>query len=580
MGPRSRGPILFLVPARGGSRRIPGKNLREIAGIPLVGQAVRLGRLAAARTAGGTDLVACSTDDAAIVAAARAWGADEIIERPSRLATDSATSVDVVLHALDSLAASGWEGSTLVLLQPTSPLTEPADVIAALALFEGGDGRGVVSVTRAHPVSWHQRRDPDGALRAVDPQDGEHILTGAFYITAVDRFRRSRSFLEPGMTLGFEVPAERSVDVDEPVDLLVAEQLATARPIDPVAIGDRDIGRGPAFLIAEAGVNHNGDEQIAHRLIDAAAETGADAVKFQTFDPHVLAARSTPTAEYQRDSGEGVDQLAMLARLVLPAEAWPRLQDHARECGLVFLSTPFDDESARLLDGLDVPAFKVGSGELTNIAFLERLARFGRPMLVSTGMADMVEVAAAVDAVRASGNARLALLHCVSAYPARPEDANLRAMATMRAAFGVPTGWSDHTTGAQLAVAAVSLGAAIVEKHLTLDRTMTGPDHAASLEPGEFKVLVDEVRTVESGLGSGRKEPVAAERPIAEVARRSLYWSRPLPAGHLVADDDLVALRPGNGISPARQRDLVGRTTAGPVEAGTQVTLDDLQGEV
>ena len=214
------------------------------------------------------------------------------------------------------------------------------------------------------------------------------------------------------------------------------------------------------FVIAEAGVNHNGDPAMAARLIDAAAAAGADAVKFQTFDPAALASPGAPTAAYQRRAGEsGADQREMLARLALPAEAWAGLQRRAHERGIEFLSTPFDDGAADLLEGLGVPAFKVGSGELTNLPFIARLAARGRPLLLSTGMADMVEVAAAVDTVRANGDPPLALFHCVSSYPADPADANLRAIETLRRAFGVPTGWSDHTPGIEVAVAAVAAGA-------------------------------------------------------------------------------------------------------------------------
>ncbi len=232
----------------------------------------------------------------------------------------------------------------------------------------------------------------------------------------------------------------------------------------------------------------------------------------------------------------------------------PALRDHARDRGIVFLSTPFDDGSADLLDRLDVPAFKVGSGELTNLPFLAGLARRGRPLLVSTGMADMVEVAAAVDAVAAAGDPPLALFHCVSSYPARPEDANLRAIETLRRAFGVPTGWSDHTPGTELALASVVVGASLIEKHLTLDRDMPGPDQRTSLEPDVFAAMVAGIRAVTDALGTGDKVPVEAERAIAAVARRSLHWATSLPAGATIADGDLTSLRPGTGLAPGRRR--------------------------
>ncbi len=574
------GPILFLIPVRGGSRRVPGKNLRTVGGIPLVGRAVRVARQAAASLSDGPHRVVCSTDDPAVAATAAAWGAD-VIERPADLATPEAASVDVALHALERAASAGAGAATLVLLQPTSPLVEAADVVAAIERHRAAGGAPITSVTATHPASWHLATDGDGVLHAlIDATAGDdRLLAGAFYVVDAAELARSRRFVEPGRTIGLSIPAERAIDVDEEHDLLAAEAVLAARPVRPVQIGDRTIGDGPVFVIAEAGVNHNGDPALAARLIDAAAAVGADAVKFQTFDPAALASAGAPTAEYQRRAGEtGADQREMLARLALPAEAWAGLQRRAHERGLVFLSTPFDDASADLLEGLGVPAFKVGSGELTNLPFIRRLAARGRPLLLSTGMADMVEVAAAVDAVRANGDVPLALFHCVSSYPADPADANLRAIETLRRAFGVPAGWSDHTPGTEVAVAAVAAGATLIEKHLTLDRRLPGPDHAASLEPGEFAALVRAVRAIEAAMGSGDKVPVAAERDVARVARRSLHWRRSLPAGHVVVDDDVDVLRPGTGLAPALAVTLVGRRIGREVAAGSMIEPADVEG--
>jgi sialic acid synthase SpsE/CMP-N-acetylneuraminic acid synthetase len=571
--------VLFLVPARGGSERIPGKNLRHVAGIPLVGHAVRAARLAAAGLEDAASLVVCSTDDAEIAAAALAWGADDVLDRPPALATSTASSIDVAIQALDTIEGRGAPVQALVLVQPTSPLTHPDDLRGAVERFRGLDGRGVVSVTDTHPAAWHQGLAAGSdELAPVEAEDSDHVLTGAFYIADAARLRASRTFLERGTTVGAAVRPERSVDVDEPEDLVLAEALADARPVPPLSIGTARIGDGRTWVIAEAGVNHNGDVGLAHRLVDAAAETGADAVKFQTFEPDALAAMGAPVAEYQRAEGTARgDQRDMLARLALPAEAWEALQQHATDRGLVFLSTPFDDTSADLLARLGVPAFKVGSGELTNVPFLVRLAGHGRPMLISTGMAEMHEVAQAVDAIRATGNLDLALFHCVSSYPAAPADANLRAIVTLRRAFSVPTGWSDHTPGIELPVAATALGASLIEKHMTLDRGMAGPDHATSLEPGEFARMVEAIRTTAAALGSGIKRPAASEAAIAAVARRSLHWRRSLAVGAGVEADDLVALRPGTGISPARVPTLVGRRLARGVSAGAMVVPGDLE---
>lgn len=570
-------PVLFLIPARAGSRRVPGKNLRPVAGIPLVGWAARAARLAGLALGGGPHRVACSTDSPDIGVAALQWGADTVIERPAELATDTATSLDVALHALRTLQKTGARFRALVLVQPTSPLTDPRDLQAAVARFDAG-APSVVSVTPSHPSSWHMTAGAAGAVRSAGGE-ADLLLTGAFYVVDPGALARERRFVVDGATAGHLVSPDRSLDVDEELDLALVQGVLDARPVQPVPLGSRTIGTGSVLTIAEVGVNHNGSIEQAHRLVDAVADAGADVVKFQTFDPEALASARAPAAEYQQSaSGASEGQRAMLARLALPTDAWGGLQAHAVDRGLVFLSTPFDDGSAALLDALDVPAFKIGSGELTNLPFLERCARFGRPLLVSTGMADMLEVAAAVDAIAAAGDPPLALLHCVSSYPATPEDANLRAIGTMRRAFGVPVGWSDHTVSPELPLAAVAAGAALVEKHVTLDRRLPGPDHSSSFEPDELRALVAGIRTVERALGSGLKEPVAMERPIADVARRSLHWRHSLAPGSVVTEDDLVALRPGTGVSPARQRAIVGHTTTGRVEAGAPVATTDIEG--
>ncbi len=567
---------LFLIPARGGSRRIPAKNLRLLGGIPLVGWAVRTARAAA----GPSDTVLCSTDDADIAAAAAMWGA-AVLERPSSLASDEATSVAVALHALDALEARGVSPDLLVLVQPTSPLTEPADLVAAIGLARRAGG-SVATVAASHPAAWHQHLDAADVVQAVlEPAVAvdaptTYLLTGAAYVITPSALRATGRFVDPGQTLGLVVPAERSFDIDEPPDLVVASAMLRARPVAPVRVGSTELGTGRPFVIAEAGVNHDGDVAAAHRLVDAAADAGADAVKFQTFIPAALAAPSAPTAAYQRDRAGEEQQGAMLERLRLPDDAWDTLQAQARERGIVFLSTPFDAASAALLDSLDVPAFKVGSGELTNLPYLADLAAYGRPLLISTGMATMVEVAAAVDTVRAAGLREIALLHCVSAYPAAVEDANLAAMASMREAFALPIGWSDHTPGLELPVAAAALGAAVIEKHLTLDRSRPGPDHAMSMEPDAFRAMVQAIHGTAAALGDGVKVPTTEEAAIAAVARRSLHWARDVPAGGEVGSADLAAIRPGTGLSPARTADIVGRRTSRAVRAGDMVVEADL----
>lgn len=336
--------------------------------------------------------------------------------------------------------------------------------------------------------------------------------------------------------------------------------------------GNRLIGQGhPCFVIAEAGVNHNGRLDLARKLIDAAVDAGADAVKFQTFRSSELVTVSAPKAAYQlRNTAGDESQQTMLRRLELGADAHRELMSYAAERKVMFLSTPFDEPSADLLEALNVPAFKISSGEVTNLPFLEYLGRKRRPLLLSTGMSTLAEVEAAVAAVRvADASSPLALLHCVSNYPASPEAANLRAMDTMRTAFGLTVGYSDHTLGVEVALAAVALGANILEKHLTLDRSLPGPDHAASLEPGDFQVLMHGVRAVESALGHGRKEPAPEEADTARVARKSLVAARDLRAGETLTMEAIAIRRPGTGLPPSQRGVLMGRRLKVPVAAGT-----------
>jgi N,N'-diacetyllegionaminate synthase len=345
--------------------------------------------------------------------------------------------------------------------------------------------------------------------------------------------------------------------------------------LDRVVIGRHTIGgSSPCFVIAEAGVNHNGSLKLAKELVKAAADAGADAVKFQTFRAEALAAAEAPVADYQRSAGTSDRQLKMLRELELAPAAFRELSDHAAACGILFLSTAFDDESADLLESLDVPAFKIPSGELTNHDFLRQMAARRRPLIVSTGMARLGEVESAVGVIRATGNDQIVLLHCVSEYPAAPATANLRAMQTMRAAFGVPVGFSDHTLGLEVSLAAATLGAAVIEKHLTLDNSLPGPDHAASLEPAPMKSLVDGIRAVQSALGSGVKEPTVGEMEVAAAARRSLVARRHLKAGEVITADALIALRPGTGLPPSAVPYIVGRRTKRAIAAGTLFSMD------
>lgn len=315
------------------------------------------------------------------------------------------------------------------------------------------------------------------------------------------------------------------------------------------------------FIIAEAGVNHNGSLDLARQLVDAAKSSGADAVKFQTFRADLLATRSAHKAPYQeRTTASTESQFDMLKRLELDASAHFALIDHCHKVGIQFLSSPFDMASADLLAEMDVPLFKVPSGEITNLPFLRHIASKKRAVILSTGMSTLGEVEEAVQVITTSGAPKLTLLHCVTEYPAPYAEVNLRAMETLRAAFGLSVGYSDHTPGTEIAIAAAALGAEVIEKHFTLDRSLSGPDHKASLEPAELQKMVESIRHVEAAMGTGIKLPAPCEASNISVARKSLVAARALPAGHKLTGEDLEIKRPGNGLAPKLLPVLIGRT--------------------
>ena len=339
------------------------------------------------------------------------------------------------------------------------------------------------------------------------------------------------------------------------------------------------------FVIAEAGVNHNGSVDLALDLVDAAARAGADAVKFQTFKPERLVARGTPTAAYQASNCGASDQYEMLRALELPEAAYPRLVERCEARGIEFMSTPFDPDSAKMLADSGMRRIKVGSGDLTSLPFLEALAALRLPLILSTGMATLAEAREAMTAVRAAWGdhplatdaTALTLLHCTSNYPAKAADVNLAAMTTMARELEVRVGYSDHTEGIAVAIAAASLGATVLEKHLTLDRTLPGPDHRASLEPAEFAAMVEAIRSVEAALGSGVKAPAESELPVRDLVRRSVALARPAARGEVLGRDHLTLLRPGTGIPPRDLPRAIGRRAARDLEAGTLLAWSDVQ---
>lgn len=314
------------------------------------------------------------------------------------------------------------------------------------------------------------------------------------------------------------------------------------------------------FIIAEAGDNHNGNFDLALQLVDKAVEAGADCVKFQTFITENVISKFAEKADYQKENtGTQESQYEMVKKLELSFEQFREIQAYCRKKGILFLSTPFDLDSIDFLQEIEIPFWKIPSGEITNLPYLEKIAETGKDIILSTGMSTMEEIGDAVSVLRKKGAGEITLLHCNTEYPTPFADVNLRAMKTMADTFGVSVGYSDHTVGIEIPVAAAAMGAAVIEKHFTLDKNMEGPDHKASLEPEELKQMVSSIRHIEQALGDGIKQPSSSEKKNIDIARKSIVARRDIKKGEVFTEENLYIKRPGNGISPMRWYELIGK---------------------
>jgi N,N'-diacetyllegionaminate synthase len=346
-----------------------------------------------------------------------------------------------------------------------------------------------------------------------------------------------------------------------------------------ISIGNKKIGSGePCYIIAEAGVNHNGDIRLAKRLITAAAKSGADAVKFQTFTADSLATKTAGKATYQKkNSGSSESQYEMLKRLELSREAFQILSEFAKKKGIEFLSSPFDCRSADLLESIGINAYKIPSGEITNLPLLKQIGGYKKPVILSTGMTEMGEIREGISALHRGGAKEIILLHCVTSYPAPFESANLKMIPALAESFKVPVGFSDHTQGIIASLLALALGACVIEKHFTLDRSLPGPDHMASLEPQELSDLVIQVRRTESALGDGLKHIGKDELAIKQLVRKSLVAKIAIPRGTCISKEMIDMKRPGTGIEIKNFRDVIGKRTRIPVRKDTVLQWDMLE---
>jgi len=345
-----------------------------------------------------------------------------------------------------------------------------------------------------------------------------------------------------------------------------------------VKIGKKMLGeREPCFIVAEAGVNHNGNVDLAKKLIDAAKDARADAVKFQAFKTEKVVTKYAEKANYQKETtGLSESQYEMIKRLELKEEEFVELYDYSKKKNIIFLSSAFDKESVDLLDYLGVPAFKVASGEITNFPLLQYVAEKKKPIILSTGMSTLDEIEDALEIIRQKGVEDIVPLHCVTSYPAKIEDANLKVIETLRHRFKLPVGFSDHTLGITVPIAAVTLGAVLIEKHFTLDKTLPGPDHRGSLEPDELKDMIKAIRDVEQALGDGIKKPTEDEERIKKTVRRSIVAKVEIPKGTVITENMLDFKRPGTGIEPKNLNEVIGKKTKKDIKPDELITFKKL----
>ncbi len=314
------------------------------------------------------------------------------------------------------------------------------------------------------------------------------------------------------------------------------------------------------FIIAEAGDNHNGDYNLALKLIDVAKSSGADAVKFQTFKTEKIISKYANKAEYQKSTtGSDENQFDMVKKLELSFKQFKNIKKYCDQKNILFLSTPFDLDSVEFLDSLDIPLWKIPSGEITNIPYLIKIAKTGKPIIMSTGMCYMEEIKYAVEILKNNGAGKITLLHCNTEYPTPYEDVNLNAMIAIKKDFGFDVGYSDHTLGIEIPIAAVAMGAKVIEKHFTLDKNLEGPDHQASLEPEELSAMVRSIRNIEVAMGDGVKKPSKSEAKNIDIARKSIVANRDIKKGEILTEDNLAIKRPGNGISPIKWYEIIGK---------------------
>jgi len=580
--------VLGVVLARAGSKGLPGKCMRDLAGQPVIGHtfghALASERLSA---------IVFTSDSGPAKTLAGEFGI-AVIDRPADLASDTATVDDAVRHAV-----SAWEEKhgkrveAVALLYGNIPVRADGLIDRAIEHLEatGADSvRSVAPVTKQHP-DWVHRLEgdrmaqfrPNSIYRRqdLDPlyyHDGAiAVVTRDALFAALDRPDDHQAFLGDDRRAIVQQP-EDTVDIDGPIDLAVAEGILRSQEVsgmnESVMIGERAVGAGQrTFVVAEAGVNHNGELDAALRMVDVAADAGADAVKFQMFRASDLATCEADSAEYQKESGGAASQRDLLSNLELDDAAFAQIRARCAQRGIMFLATPFGPADVQRLVATGVPAIKVASTDLVNVLLLDAVVATGLPLILSTGASTEQEIDSARRYLAKSGAMdRMIFLHCVSSYPAPIASLNLGAIASMRRTLGIPIGLSDHTTWIHAGAIAVAAGACVVEKHFTLSRNAMGPDHAMSLIPSELAEYVEQIRLADRAMGDGSFGLQPIEQEVREIARKSVVAATHIPAGTTIDASMLTLKRPGTGVAPTALADMIGKRAATDIPSDTLVS--------
>ena len=580
--------VLIIIPARGGSRGIPHKNLVQVGGLTLVARAVLTARQFVRRARLLDAMILVDTDSKEIAAEAEHWGATVPFLRPPELAADTTPTIDNVLFAIERLSSVTGMFDVVVLLQPTSPLRRLDDIESCWSQFDPKKSPSVVSLAQyGHPIEYALRLEEGGTVRwasgsppqGTQRQDFEALTypNGAVYIGTLDVWQ-GRSLIIPGVTRGVLMPLARSPQVDSADDLVIVRALAESqhrtelRDAPELHIGHRAIGaEHPPFVIAEVGINHEGQLAKALRMVDDAQAAGAECVKFQC---HVIDDEMIPNSVVPGNASESIWDI--MSRCALSEAEERQIKAFVESKGMIYLSTPFSRAGADRLDRMGVSAFKIGSGECNNYPLVRHIAGFGKPVILSTGMNDLDSIQPAVEILRGAA-IPFALMHCTSMYPTPYDKVRLGALRELAVRFpDAVLGLSDHAIGIHMCLAAIPLGARLLEKHFTSDRSWPGPDIPISIEPAELRELLTGSRAVFEALG-GHKTILPEEQPTIDFAYACVVATRHIAAGERLTSQNIWVKRPGSGeISAADFDTLLGKVAVREITKDAQLSSSDV----